>query len=60
LCNTYIDDSITDNSDILLNKWNNCFQALLNLNVDSNYDRIENNSIKPPFSIVCTVHYFNF
>ena len=42
---------ITDNSDIVLNKWKNYFQTLLNLNVDSNSDRIENYSIKE--NIVC-------
>jgi hypothetical protein len=39
---TLDDGSITDNSDIVLNKWKHCFQTLLNLNVDSNSDRIEN------------------
>ena len=29
---TLYDGSITDNSDIVLNKWKNCFQTLLNLN----------------------------
>lgn len=48
---TLDDGSITDNSDIVLNKWKNCFQTLLNLNVDSNSDRIENYSIKE--NIVC-------
>ena len=48
---TLDDGSITDNSDTVLNKWKNCFQTLLNLNVDSNSDRIENYSIKE--NIVC-------
>jgi ABC-type uncharacterized transport system ATPase component len=49
---TLDDGSITDNSDTVLNKWKNCCQALLNLNVDSNSDRIENYSIKENIVLV--------
>ena len=48
---TLDDGSITDNSDIVLNKWKFIFQTLLNLSVDSNSDRIDNYSIKE--NIVC-------
>ena len=48
---TLDDGSIIDNSDIVLTKWKTCLQTLLNLNVDSNSDRIKNYSIKE--NIVC-------